>query len=71
MVSLLKILDQGIEEGSHLEQRIVTWLTFFDILTVIIQVQALEEEREAVTLDDLLMNNSYMYLYDGTMATGM
>ena len=32
VVSLLKILDQGIKEGSHLEQRIVTWLTFFDIL---------------------------------------
>ena len=71
VVSLLKILDQGIEEGSHLEQRIVTWLTFLDILTVIIQVQELEEEREVVTLDDLLMNNSYMYLYDGTMANGM
>ena len=36
VVSLLKILDQGIEEGSHLEQRIVTWLTFLDILTIII-----------------------------------
>ena len=70
VVSLLKILDQGIEEGSHLEQRIVTRLTVFDILTVIIQVLELEE-REAITLDDLLMNNSYMYLYDGTMATGM
>ena len=31
-VSLLKILDQGIKEGSNLEKRIVTWLTFLDIL---------------------------------------
>ena len=32
VVSLLKILDQGIKKGSNLEQRIVTWLTFLDIL---------------------------------------
>ena len=51
VVSLLKILDQGIEEGSHFEQRIMTWLTFLDILTIVNQVQELEEEREAVTLD--------------------
>lgn len=71
VLSLLKILDQGIKKGSNLEQRIVTWLTFLDILTIVIQVQELEKEREAVSLDDLLVNNSYMYLYDGTMATGM
>ena len=47
----------------------MTWLTFLDILTIVIQVQELEE-REAVTLD-LLINNSYMYLYDGTMPNGM
>ena len=71
VVSLLKILDQGIKKGSNLEQRIVTWLTFLDILTIVIQVQELEKEREAVSLDDLLVNNSYMYLYNGTMASGM
>ena len=54
VVSLLKILDQGIKEGSNLEQGIVTWLTFLDILTIVIQVQELEKEREAVSLDNLL-----------------
>lgn len=38
----------------------MTFLTFLDIFTVVIQVQELEEEREAVTLDDLLVNK-YMY----------
>ena len=38
----------------------MTFLTFLDIFTVVIQVQKLEEEREAVTLDDLLVNK-YMY----------
>ena len=38
----------------------MTFLTFLDIFTVVIQVQELEEERETVTLDDLLVNK-YMY----------
>ena len=38
----------------------MTLLTFLDIFTVVIQVQELEEEREEVTLDDLLVNK-YMY----------
>ena len=38
----------------------MTFLTFLDIFTVVIQVQEHEEEREAVTLDDLLVNK-YMY----------
>ena len=69
MVSILKVLDQRIKEGSDLEQRIVTWLTFLDILTIVIQVQEFEEERKAVSLDDLLVNNSFLHY--GTMATGM
>ena len=55
MVGLLKVLDQWIKKRSDLEQGIVTWLTFPDILAVVIQVEELEKEREAVTLDDLLM----------------
>ena len=47
----------------------MTWLTFIDILAVVIQVQELQEEREAVSLDDLIVNSSYLYY--GTMATGM
>ena len=38
----------------------MTFLTFLDIFSVVIQVQELEEERETVTLDDLLLNK-YMY----------
>ena len=49
---LLKILDQGIKEGSDLEQGVVTWLTFLDILAVVIQVQELQ-----VSLDDLTVNS--------------
>ena len=55
MVGLLKVLDQWIKKQSDLEQGIVTWLTFLDILAVVIQVEELEKKREAVTLDDLLM----------------
>ena len=65
----MKILDQWIKEGSDLEQGVVTWLTILDILAVVIQVQELQEEREAVSLDDLIVNSSYLYY--GTMATGM
>ena len=46
----------------------MSWLTFLDILAVVIQVQELQE-REAVSLDDLIVNSSYLYY--GTMATGM
>ena len=59
-------MDQG---RSDLVQGVVTWLTFLDILAVVIQVQELQEEREAVSLDDLIVNSSYLYY--GTMATGM
>ena len=55
VVGLLKVLDQWIKKWSDFEQGIMTWLTFLDIIVVVIQVEELEKEREAVTLDDLLV----------------
>ena len=46
------------QERSNLEQKIVTRLAFLNIVGVVIEVEKFEEEREAVSLDDLLVNNS-------------
>ena len=67
VVGLLKILDQWIREGSDLEQG--SWPGWPFLTYLLLSFRCKDFRREAVSLDDLTVNSSY--LYNGTMATGM
>lgn len=58
----MEVLDQWIKKRPHFEEGIVTFLTFLDVLVVVIQVQELEQKREAVTLDDLSINKNMYFI---------